>query len=391
MKPRKPARTESTFTSNQQVRANEGASDFKIQSGVRAINIALYDVDYAVKWHLESKINPTILENQAVLTVPIIFASGEKWTMIRKNGYLRDNQGKLLTPLIVIRRNSISKREDIQDLKVLETPDARLTFERRYTKNNKYDRFSLSGQSPVREFYSVDIPKFVQIEYELLIWTNNTQQLNEIVEQLMWWDGKAFGDSYKFITHIDPPTFESVNTPGDDRIVRANMSMRTKAHILNPKGPNAPAIYKLNPVNRVQFGLEVDSVIDTGQSLVGTPPQTQTSSPSVSPGPGSTTISGQTVTYLSTNHQLTGTVISTTTVTFNSGWLTAPGTLPNTSVDNFTFFVNGIFVEKTAIVSFAQSSNVSTLVINPTNLGYNLAVSDEVVGIGKFINKDNLA
>jgi hypothetical protein len=391
MKPRKPARTESTFTSNQQVSANEGASDFKIQSGVRAINIALYDVDYAVKWHLESKINPTILENQAVLTVPIIFASGEKWTMIRKNGYLRDNQGKLLTPLIVIRRNSISKREDIQDLKVLETPDARLTFERRYTKNNKYDRFSLSGQSPVREFYSVDIPKFVQIEYELLIWTNNTQQLNEIVEQLMWWDGKAFGDSYKFITHIDPPTFESVNTPGDDRIVRANMSMRTKAHILNPKGPNAPAIYKLNPVNRVQFGLEVDSVIDTGQSLVGTPPQTQTSSPSVSPGPGSTTISGQTVTYLSTNHQLTGTVISTTTVTFNSGWLTAPGTLPNTSVDNFTFFVNGIFVEKTAIVSFAQSSNVSTLVINPTNLGYNLTVSDEVVGIGKFINKDNLA
>ena len=391
MKSRKPARTESTFTSNRQIRANEGASDFKIQSGVRAINIALYDVDYAVKWHLESKINPTILENQAVLTVPIIFASGEKWTMIRKNGYLRDNQGKLLTPLIVIRRNSISKREDIQDLKVLETPDARLTFERRYTKKNKYDRFSLSGQSPVREFYSVDIPKFVQIEYELLIWTNNTQQLNEIVEQLMWWDGKAFGDSYKFITHIDPPTFESVNTPGDDRIVRANMSMRTKAHILNPKGPNAPAIYKLNPVNRVQFGLEVDSVIDTGQSLVGTPPQTQTSSPSVSPGPGSTTISGQTVTYLSTNHQLTGTVISTTTVTFNSGWLTAPGTLPNTSVDNFTFFVNGIFVEKTAIVSFTQSSNVSTLVINTTNLGYNLAVSDEVVGIGKFINKDNLA
>ena len=91
MKSRKPARTESTFTSNRQIRANEGASDFKIQSGVRAINIALYDVDYAVKWHLESKINPTILENQAVLTVPIIFASGEKWTMIRKNGYLRDN------------------------------------------------------------------------------------------------------------------------------------------------------------------------------------------------------------------------------------------------------------------------------------------------------------
>lgn len=391
MKVRKPTRTESTFTSNAQVKVNEGASDFQIRSGIRPINIALYDVDYAVKWHLETKIAPTIVEDQAILPVPVIFAAGEKWTMIRKHGYLRDNQGKLLTPLIVIRRSSISKREDMQDVKVLETADARMTFERRYTKSNKYDRFSLSGQSPVREFYSVDVPKFVQVEYELLIWTNNTQQLNEVVEQLMWWDGKAFGDTYKFITHIEPPSFETINNPGDDRIVRANMSMRTKAHILSPKGPNAPAIYKLTPVNRVQFGIEVDTVLDTGQSTVGQAPLTQTSSPSVLSGPSSTTVSSQTVLYLNTNNQLTGTALNTTTVVFTSGWLTAPGTLPATSVDNFTFFVNGIFVEKTAIVSFTQSSNVSTLVVNTTNLGYILDVSDEVVGIGKFINKDNLA
>ena len=34
-------------------------------------------------------------------------------------------------------------------------------------------------------------------------------------------------------------------------------------------------------------------------------------------------------------------------MTFSSGWLTAPANLPATSIDNFTFFCNGQFIEKT--------------------------------------------
>jgi len=267
MKPEKPNKTESTFSTNKQVRANAGPSDYK-RENIRDISVALYDVDYAVKWHLETIIRPTVVEEGAVIAVPIMFAAGEKWASVQKHGYLRDSQSKILTPLIMIRRNSVSKREDIQDLKVLETPDARITFERRYSKNNRYDRFSLTRSKPERDYYSVDVPKFVQVEYDLLCWTNNTTQLNEIVEQLIWFDGKAFGDSHKFITNIDPPTFENVNTTGEDRIVRASLAMRTKAHILNVHGPNAPAIYKLNPVNKVLIAFEVDTAITPSSSSI---------------------------------------------------------------------------------------------------------------------------
>lgn len=249
-------KTESTFSTNKQVRVAAGQVNFKRDGIVKNISTSLYDIDYAVKWHLETIVQPTVMEENSILTVPIIFANGEKWASVQKHGCLRDSQGKLLTPLIMIRRNSVSKREDIQDLKVLESPDSRITVERKYTKNNRYSRFALTSAPIEKEYYSVDIPKFVQVEYELICWTNNTVQLNEIVEQLLWFDGKAFGDSYKFITHIDTPSFENMNNVGEDRVVKATLPMRTKAHLLNAKGPNAPIMYKLNPVNRLIIGIE---------------------------------------------------------------------------------------------------------------------------------------
>ena len=389
MKPIKPRKTESTFISNKEVKELAGFTNVKRGDKIKDINIALYDVDYAIKWHLENVVNPTVVEENSILTVPVLFAAGEKWAAVQKHGYLRDNQGKILTPMVMIKRNSVSKREDIQDLKVSETPDSRITFERKYTRQNRYDRFSLTGRTPEKEFYSIDVPKFVQVEYELLIWTNNTIQLNEVVEQLLWFDGKAFGDSHKFITHIEPPTFENVNSTGEDRIVRASMPMRTKAYILNTHGPNAPALYKISSVNRLIVSQEIDTVTETGFIVS---PSVQVSSPSPSTGAGSGgTAATAALSYINSNVQLTGTVLTSSTVSFASGWTSAPTSLPATSVDNFIFYVNGVLLERTAILSFTQSSGVSTLVVNTTNLGYSLDTTDEIIGIGKFLNQDPLA
>jgi glutaredoxin len=391
MRPDKPIKTESTFTSNSEVKRFAGQTNIKRDGSVKDISIALYDVDYAIKWHIENTIQPTITEENKVITVPVLFANGEKWAAVQKHGYLRDNQGKLLTPMIMIKRNSVSKREDIQDLKVLETQESRITFEKKYSAANRYDRFSLSNKTPVKEYYSMDVPKFVQIEYELLIWTNNSIQLNEIIEQLIWFDGKAFGDAHKFITHIDAPSFESVNSTGEDRLVKASMGMRTKAHILNTHGPNAPSLYKLNPVNRLVIALEVDSHIEKTTSNVVAPSMQSTAiQPVLGAGVnrgGNSNVSAALI-YINTNSQLTGTVLNTTIVSFASGWIQAPASLPATSIDNFIFYANGALIERTAISSFTTSGATSTLTIIPENLGYSLESGDEIIGIGKFINQD---
>ena len=387
MRPNKLKQTQSIFATDAKLsEAATGQPNVKRDGKFKDFSSALYDIDYAVKWHLENKIQPTVTEENAVITVPILFAAGEKWSAIQKHGYLRDNQGKLLTPLIMIKRNSVSNRDDLQDLHVLESADARITFKRTYTKQNKYDRFNLSRGQPIGEYYSVDVPKFVQIEYELLIWTNNSIQINEVVEQLMWFNGKAFGDSHKFITHIEPPSFEAVNSTGEDRIVRATMGMRTKAHILNVHGPNAPGMFKIIPVNKFVIAQEVDSVIDVG---VVTSARATTSTVIPTAGASSNKSSTASITaaltYINTNKQLTATVVNSTTATFASGWISAPSSLPATSIDNFILYANGILLEKTAITSFTQSSNVTTLVIDTAALGFSFDNDDEIIAIGKFL------
>lgn len=392
MQETKPTRTESTFSANEEVKRLAGYSNVN-RGSIKDISIALYDVDFAIKWHLENKVQPTVTEENSIISVPVLFSTGEKWAAVQKHGYLRDNQGKILTPLIMIKRNAITKREDIQDIKVLETSDARITFEKKYSNKNRYDRFSLMNGKIPTEYYSVDVPKFVQIEYEILCWTNNVSQLNEIIEQLIWFDGKAFGDTHKFNTYIDTPSFESVNTTGEDRIQRATLPMRTKAHILNTHGPHAPAMYKLNPVNKLVIGMETESTSFTTGGRLPTNTTVIISGGSGGSSSGTSTSMNSVVIYINTNVQLTGTASNLNTVVFPSEWLTAPSPLEPTSVNNFTFFVNGQMVEKTAIQSFTQQvgSTTSTLVVNTTNLGFELSVTDEIIGIGKFINQDTLA
>ena len=43
-----------------------------------------------------------------------------------------------------------------------------------------------------------------------------------------------------------------------------------------------------------------------------------------------------------------------------------------------------VFIESSAIASFSQAGNVSTLVIDTAQLGYGIDSQDEIIGIGKF-------
>jgi hypothetical protein len=205
----------------------------------------------------------------------------------------------------------------------------------------------------------------------------------------MWFDGKAFGDSHKFITHIDTPSFEAVNSTGEDRLVRATMGMRTKAHILNTHGANAPALYKLNPISKLVLGMEVDSAIPSQAIARVASLSTALIQPGLT-GASSTTLNAAML-YVNTNRQLTGVATNGNTVIFNSGWESAPAPLPSTTINNFMFFVNGVLIERSAIISFTDSGLVSTLVVSTANLGYSFKSGDEVVGIGKFIEQDSLS
>jgi hypothetical protein len=144
------------------------------------------------------------------------------------------------------------------------------------------------------------------------------------------------------------------------------------------------ALKKYNSKAKIIIGLETtDSIAET----VATSNQKTFLTPSVSfPSENTNVVDSSVLAYLNTNVQKLGTYINSTTVEFNSGWLIAPMGLPPTSLNNFSIFINGQFVEQAAIVSFTVQNNITTLVINPNELGFSLDINDEIIAIGKFNN-----
>jgi hypothetical protein len=88
--------------------------------------------------------------------------------------------------------------------------------------------------------------------------------------------------------------------------------------------------------------------------------------------------------YLNSQKEVTGTFISSNTVNFGLPWAIPPSGAPGLTSENFTFFVNGQFVEPAAISSFVNNATYSTLTLNTTALGYTLEPDDVIVGVGKF-------
>jgi alkyl hydroperoxide reductase subunit AhpF len=64
-----------------------------------------------MKWYIENEIKPQVVSNKNLLSVPVIFSNGEKWDNVRRLGYIRDEKGKLQSPLIMLKRNSAEERD----------------------------------------------------------------------------------------------------------------------------------------------------------------------------------------------------------------------------------------------------------------------------------------
>lgn len=258
-------KTYSTFSRNQEL--NRSLEIRRDDDTIRTPKCTIYDVDNAIMSYISEIIQPQIIENNNVIPVPVIYANGEKWAQIRERGYMYDQGDKLMTPAIVLKRNSITERDTLKKLDVNWNPESdndyarnTLTFENPYSKRNRYDRFSvIQGTRPRRELYVSSIPEYVDVSYDLLLWAEYTEQLNSIVEQIMPNGGFAWGTTWKFATYIQDYTFETMSSPGEDRIVRASLPLTVKATLLMPYELRRSSLQKRYSIKRVVFGSENES------------------------------------------------------------------------------------------------------------------------------------
>lgn len=252
-------KTYSTYSADPVInRANEVRRD---NDKIKTPTCTIYDVDYAIISYIREVINPSVEEDGSSIDVPIMYANAEKWSMVQKHGYTRDAKGKLMTPLMFIKRNNIVERDTLKKLDVnINPPGNAMAFKNTYTKINKYDRFSvLQGKKPSEEYYISSIPEFVDVTYDLLIWTEYTEQMNKVIEQFMPVGGFAWGTTWKFPTYIGDYAFETMNNTGEDRVVRATLPLTVKASLLFESELGKDTFQKRFSVKKISFKTETQT------------------------------------------------------------------------------------------------------------------------------------
>jgi len=197
--------------------------------------MGLEAIDEAIFYYFENVIKPSVISNGDMVDVPVIYGSGERWKLAQKDGFYRDKGGKVQTPLVMLKRETIEKRRDLGNKLDANNPQLYVTYQEKFTQRNKYDNFALlNNRLPQKEFTATVVPDYVNLTYSGIIWTDYISQLNKIIEAVNYASDAYWGDSerFKFMAQIDQ--FSNINevTNDDSRIVRANFTLKLQGYII---------------------------------------------------------------------------------------------------------------------------------------------------------------
>ena len=244
---------------------NRGYLYSRSGENIKNPEVTLIDIDSSILFYFENVIQPSIEENGENIKVPIMYASPERWSAIKNKGFLRDKKRQVITPVIVYRRTSVTKYYTVPQYKLdSNNPHMFYTFEKKFSQINKYDNFSQQiGLLPQREYYNVMMPDYVSVSYDFIIWTSYIEQMNKIVEKVVYSDGAYWGDPEKMKFRSSIESFEDATEISDnERLVRTNFSVTLRGYLL-PKGnfDHRSTTQKFLTPKKVIFGTEtVDSI-----------------------------------------------------------------------------------------------------------------------------------
>ena len=363
---------------------------------VKPFSVGIEDIDNAVLYYFQNVIKPYVVQNGERIEVPIIYGSPERWKSIQKDGFYRDKLNKVMAPLLMFKRNDITKNRSVGNKLDANSPNLYISFKKQYSTRNFYSNFStLNNRIPEAEYYANVVPDYVTVTYECMVMTYYMDQMNKIVEAINYASDSYWGDpnKFKFKTQID--SFTSVNelTANQDRIVKSTFNIKLNGYIVpDTIQKDMSALKKLPSLSKVTFTMETESTAEAFSTSTKQQPMKKIAATffdnvTVVNGAGSQDV----LNYLALNNIKTADPASITnngtisTVTFlNTSIVPAPGSLPPTSVTSFTFFINGQYVPST-LITLTPVGNDVIVTFNNIGLGYELETDDEITGIGKWI------
>jgi hypothetical protein len=264
--------------------------DFELPSvGIEDVDRALFDFfDKELLLHVSNG------RSGVVTKVPIIFAAGERWAMLKKNRALRDKSGALILPLATIRRmdiqqdlandiagrginqqtgelvikrrlspldrtyqSIINKLGIVNQTNVADSTTTLLT--ERETGENALDADVVEGGllapklgNNVWEIITIPSPQFYTVTYEITFWTQHMLHMNQIIDKIMssylptangtWRLETPKG--YWFVAKVQDNLFTAAdnaeNITGEERVIRSKMTIKVPAYQVASTAPGIP-------------------------------------------------------------------------------------------------------------------------------------------------------
>jgi len=357
------------------------ANEIKSTKGDLKQSISLFDIDYAMMSYLEDTALPTLDDNGTALKIPVIYGNSERWNGSRRQGVFRDSKGKIQLPLMMIRRTSITKDETMPML------NRHVSYQgiTKYSKDNRYDRFTALGGNikPKYEIYKIQMPEYVELNYDCMVWTSYTEQLNAVIEQLQY-TSSYWGDKEKFKFRTSLGEFNVINEVGEgtERINRIEFSLSVKAYLLPEKFDGENMVKKSMSTKRVVVATEVD-VTGNGrlEGMLTTP----------SPYYDNKDL----IDFLSLNNSMSDNPTTNDTITFTGiKLIKTPAQLASVVssglfiVDNtydIKVYINGVRYYQYTHFTASYTNNALTIDFNPGLFTAPVDSGDEIVITGKFI------
>jgi hypothetical protein len=386
-----------------QLRKNRGYQRSVKNDDVKQFSIGLRDIDETIVYYFNNVIKPSVIRNGKRINVPILYGSPERWAAVQKDGYYRDKNGKIQTPLIMFKRDSIEKNRALGNKLDANNPNNFSIFQKKYSKKNVYDRFTaLTNRNKVEELYGVIIPDYVNITYSCIIFTEYVEQMNKIVESINFASDAYWGDpeKFNFRAMIDNYTTTTEMNQGEDRTVKTNFDIKMMGHIV-PDSINTSIanMNKFYSKSAIKFGMEVAGTEEILEIKAGTPakeaPRTRFFDTIGGKSEITITSSGMTneeraflslSTILDTNARSSSINASENSITFsNVSIATPPANFAALEVQDFQVFINGLLIDPSSITSIAEvGSDVKIDFVAPSSDMVAITSEMEIVAVGKF-------
>ena len=230
-------RSKQISTRDKTIRGNRGTTIIPGKDFTKNYSITLKDIDTSILGHVKNIIRPKVKEANEMIDVSVMYGNEERWKSVRKRGVMRDKNGSIILPLIMLRRTELSRNplseqgfhHDVQGKYV------QVVRNSSWSKANRYDRFSvLTGMNPVHESIVTGMPDFADMNYEFVLWTNFIEQMNPLVETFIAQSATYWGDStdYKFHCTLDAISDATEMTADGERFVKSTFSIKTSAYLL---------------------------------------------------------------------------------------------------------------------------------------------------------------